>query len=170
MWAVAYGWAERAARAGLGVTIHVGEFAAANCAAALRVPGLRRLGHAVHYADEPRLLADLVANGATVECCPTCNVALGAVRSLEAHPIRRLAERGVPVTLNTDLPARLGITIGHEYEVAGALGFDRAELLGFTRNAVRASFTSPERRAALLGEIDAWERTARSAQDEGNQG
>jgi adenosine deaminase len=159
-WERAYGWSERAARAGLGVTVHVGEFAAANCAAALRVPGLRRLGHAVHYADDPRLLADLAASGATVECCPTCNVALGAVPSLEAHPIRRLAERGIPVTLNTDLPARLGITIGHEYDAAAALGFARDELLGFTRNAVRASFAPPERRAALLEEIDAWKADA----------
>jgi adenosine deaminase len=153
-WAIARGWASRAERTGLGVTVHAGEFAAANCAAALRVPRLRRLGHAVHYADDPRLLADLVANGATVECCPTRNVALGAVPSLAAHPIRRLAGRGVPVTLNTDLPARLGITIGHEYAVAAALGFSREELLGFTRNAVRAPFAPPGRRAGLLAELD----------------
>jgi adenosine deaminase len=53
-----------------------------------------------------------------------------------------------------DLPARLGITFGHEYDLAGRLGFDRAALLEFTRNAVRASFAPPERRAALMADVD----------------
>jgi adenosine deaminase len=36
-----------------------------------------------------------------------------------------------------------------------ATGTNDAALLDVTRNAVRASFASPERRAALLAEIDA---------------
>ena len=49
-WAVAYDWAARAVAAGLGVTVHVAEFSTANLAAALRVPGVSRLGHAVYAA------------------------------------------------------------------------------------------------------------------------
>jgi adenosine deaminase len=153
LWAVAYRWGERAAAAGLGVTVHAGEFTTANCAAALRVPGLRRIGHAVHYADDPRLLDALVRSGATVECCLTCNVVLGAVPSYEEHPIRRLVEHGVPVALSTDLPVHACTGIGKEYAVAAALGFSPAELLAFTRNAVAASFGSEGRRAALLDEL-----------------
>jgi adenosine deaminase len=153
VWEAAYDWGARAARAGLGVTVHSGEFSTGGCAAALRVPGLRRIGHAVHYADDPRLLDDLVASGVTAECCPTCNVALGAVPSYEAHPLRRLADRGVPVTLSTDLPARLGITIAQEYAAASSMGFSDEELRGLTRNAVRASFMPAERREELLAEL-----------------
>jgi adenosine deaminase len=157
LWEVAYGWAARAADAGLGVTVHVGEFSPANLGAALRVPGLKRIGHGVYAVWEPRLLEQLVNSGVTIECCLTCNVILGAVASYAEHPIRRFVEAGVPVTLNTDLPVHLGTTIGREYAIAAALGFSPVELLEFTRNAVAASFTSGERRAALVEELAQWE-------------
>jgi hypothetical protein len=154
LWGTVYRWAERAAAAGLGITVHTGEFSPANLAAALRVPGLGRVGHAVHAAGDPRLLDQLARNGATVECSLTSNVVLGAVPTYEAHPIRRFVEHNIPVTLSTDLPVHACTTIGREYAIAGALGFSPADLLAFTRNAVSASFTSAERRAALLAELD----------------
>jgi adenosine deaminase len=121
LWAVISHWAVRAAAAGLGITAHAGEFSPANLAAALHVPGLGRIGHAVHAANDPRLLDQLARSGAVVECSLTSNVVLGAVPSYEAHPIRRFAELGIPVTLNTDLPLHVCPTIGREYAVAAAL-------------------------------------------------
>jgi adenosine deaminase len=154
LWAMVYRWAERAAAAGLGITVHAGEFSAANLSAALRIPGLGRVGHAVHAASDPQLLDQLARSGATVECSLTSNVVLGAVPSYEAHPIRRFVEHGIPVTLSTDLPIHTCTTIGREYAVAAALGFSPSELLAFTRNAIGASFTSPKRRAALQAELE----------------
>jgi adenosine deaminase len=154
LWAIAYRWAERAAEAGLGITVHAGEFSTANIAAALRVPGLRRLGHAVYAAADAQLLEQLAQSKVTVECSLSCNVVLGAVSSYEDHPLRRFVASGIPVTLNTDDPVRIWTTIGREYAIAAALGFSPTELLMFTRNAIRASFISTERRRALIDEID----------------
>ena len=156
-WATINPLIEPLAAAGLGVTVHAGEFSTANLAAALCVPGVSRIGHAVYAAWDPRLLELLAKSGATVECCPTSNVVLGAVASYEDLPLRRFLEAGVPVTLNTDNPLRLCARIGREYAVGAALGFSPAELLGFTRSAVRASFTTEARRAELLLLLDAWE-------------
>ncbi len=150
LWETIYRFAERAADAGLGITVHAGEFSVANLQAALRVPGLRRLGHGVYAAADPRLLEEVAQSGVTVECCLSCNVVSGVVPSYEAHPIRLFVEHGIPVTLNTDDPVRVGTTIGREYAIAAALGFSPAELLGFTCNAISASFTSTERRESLL--------------------
>ncbi|MHB8645130.1 MAG: amidohydrolase family protein [Thermomicrobiales bacterium] len=152
-WTPIYRWAERAAAAGLGITVHAGEFSTANLAAALRVPGVTRLGHAVYAARDPRLLDEIARRGITVECSLTCNVLLGATASYETHPIRRFMAHGIPVTLNTDDPVRVGTTIGREYAIAAALGFSRAELLACTRNAIQASFTTAERRIALLDAV-----------------
>jgi adenosine deaminase len=156
LWEITYHYAERALDAGLGITVHAGEFSAANLAAALRVPGLRRIGHAVYAAHAPRLLEQVARSGVTVECCLTCNVLLGAVPSYDAHPIRRFVACGIPVTLNTDDPVRVCTTIGREYAIAAALGFSRDDLLAFTRAAVHASFTSVDRKVALLQELDYW--------------
>jgi adenosine deaminase len=136
-WEPMYRAAERAADAGLGVTAHAGEFSTANIAAALRVPHLSRIGHAVYAARDPRLL-----------------VVLGAVHSYEEHPIRQFVERGIPVALCADVPVQIATTIGREYAVADVLGFAPAELLDFTANAIRASFTPPERKTALLAALD----------------
>jgi adenosine deaminase len=145
-----YRVAERAAACGLGVTAHAGEFSAANIIAALRTPGLTRLGHAVYAASDPRLLDAVAENDATVECSLSCNVVLGAAPSYAEHPIRRFTERGIPVTLCTDNPVQVCTTIGREYALAHALGFTPAELLGFTMNAIRASFLPPERKQEVL--------------------
>ena len=153
-WETAYRVAERAAEAGLGVTAHAGEVSAANVAAALRVPGLTRIGHAVYAASDQRLLELLAESGVTVECCLSCNVVLGAVPSYEEHPIRRFVEHGIPVALGSDDPMQVCTTIGREYAASAALGFSAEELLGFTRNAIRASFVAPERRERLLAQLD----------------
>src|SRR5262249_6103881 len=139
-WEIAYRVAARAADAGLGVTAHAGEFSAANVAAALRTPGLTRLGHAVHAVDDARLLDRIAARGVTIECCLTCNVFFGAVPSLEEHPICRFVQRGIPVALGADNPVQLSTTIGREYAVAATLGFTTADLFAFTPKALRASF------------------------------
>lgn len=157
-WQPGYRWAARVAAAGLGITAHAGEFSTANVAAALRLPGLTRIGHAVYAAQDPRLTEQLLRAGVTVECPLTCNVVLGATPSYAAHPIRQFVTQGIPVTLATDDPMRVGTTIGREYAVAATLGFTVAELVNFTRNAVRAAFITEERRVGLLAEINAWAR------------
>jgi hypothetical protein len=147
-WRPAYRVAEALATAGARLTVHAGEFSGANIDAALRVPGVTRLGHATH-ADR-RGIERLAAAGVVVESCPTSNVVLGAVGGIEAHPLPRLIEQGVPVVLGTDDPLALGTTIAREYALAARLGLDTAALLRITRTAIDAAFTSDDRRAALL--------------------
>src|SRR5215472_8226810 len=137
-WEPMYRAAERAGDAGLGITAHAAEFSTANCAAALQVPHLGRIGHAVYAARGPRLLDLLVQSGVTVECSLSCNVVLGAVPSYEEHPIHQFVERGIPVALCSDVPVQIATTIGREYALAYVLGFSLTELMGFTANAIRA--------------------------------
>jgi adenosine deaminase len=153
-WRPIYRWAERAAAAGLGIAAHAGEFSPANIAAALRVPGLTRIGHAVYAAHDTRLLEVLARSAITVECSLSCNVVLGAVQSYADHPIRQFVAHNIPVSLNTDDPMRVWTTIGREYAIAAMLGFTPAELLSFTQNAIHADLIHS---LALPG------RTARAA-------
>jgi adenosine deaminase len=157
-WATAHHWAAQAAAAGLGITVHAGEFSTANLDAALRTPGLRRLGHAV-YATQPHHMEQIGRQQLTIECCLSCNVVLGAVASYIEHPIEQFRAYGIPVTLNTDDPVRIATTIGREYAIAAALGWSADDLLQCTRTAIRASFTSIERRDELLAEIEQFRNT-----------
>jgi hypothetical protein len=87
-WAPVYRWATRASAADLGLAAYVGEFDTTNIAAALQVPGLTRLGHAVYAAHNPWLPEQVARSGVTVECGLSCNVVLGATDAYEAHPGR----------------------------------------------------------------------------------
>jgi adenosine deaminase len=68
-------------------------------------------------------------------------VATGAVESLDAHPVRRLFDAGVPITLNTDDPAIFATTLSGEYALAAReFGFSEAELRGIAENGFRYGF------------------------------
>lgn len=152
-WRKIYSWGELASGVGLGIAVHAGEFSAANIRSALGIPGLARIGHATYAAHDSTLLSELAEAQVTVECCLTSNVVLGAVSSLEEHPIRTFVDAGVPVTISSDDPVRLDTTIGSEYHLATRFGYDASDLLEFTRNGIEASFTSGERKANLLASI-----------------
>lgn len=153
-WGAANAFAASVANAGLGVTVHAGEFSTANIAAALRVPGVTRIGHATQAVRAPELLETLAASGVTVECCLTSNLLLGAVTDLRQHPLLRFLELGIPVALGTDDPVQFSTTIRREYELTRKLGLSSSQIGAITRNAVEGSFVSDHERSELLTLLD----------------
>jgi adenosine deaminase len=143
-----------AAEAGLGCSVHAGEWAGAESVrGALALP-VTRIGHGVRAIEDPALVAELAARGIVLECCPTSNVALGVFDSYETHPLPALRAAGVKVTLASDDPPYFGASVGGEYAVARErFGWGDAELLAITRTAIEASFAEPALRAALLARL-----------------
>lgn len=158
-WRLARTIVSEADAAGLGVTVHAGEFSPANIAAVAGMDGVSRIGHATHAPADPWLLDLLATREITVEACLTANVVLGAVPSLEEHPLRRFLDAGIKVALGTDNPVQFGATIGEEYRTAARLGLSDSELADLTRNAIVAGFTTPQRKSELLR---IWERHSES--------
>ena len=122
---------------------------------AVRALGAERIGHGLRCLEDPELVAHLREARIPLEVCPTSNVRLGLVHELRAHPLRRLMDEGLVVTLNSDDPPMFGTTLTDEY--LGALcelGLSPAELAGLARAGVDASFMPDDRKAALIAEID----------------
>ncbi len=151
-WSGAYRWTEMLSDAGLGITIHAGEFSTANLESALRAPGVNRIGHGVHAAADQNLLDLAVESGVAIEVCLTANLILGGVE-FEGHPITRFIDAGIPISLNTDNPVHFQTNIGREYEVAHVIGLSEDRLRSVTRTAILHSFTTPSRREQLLNSI-----------------
>jgi adenosine deaminase len=145
---------EIAAAAGLGCTVHAGEWAGPESVrAALELP-VTRIAHGVRAIEDPALVEELALRGTVLECCPTSNVVLGVFPSYEEHPLGRLVEAGVRVTLGSDDPPYFGASIGGEYALAvERLGLDEAALLEITRTALEAAFCEETLKRELIGKV-----------------
>jgi adenosine deaminase/aminodeoxyfutalosine deaminase len=108
--------------------------------------GAERIGHGIGAIGDLALVRHLVERRIPLEICITSNLRTGAVASLGAHPLRRLYDAGVAVTLNTDDPAMFGTTLEREYEIAAtAFGFTQEELRGIAANGFEFAFDAEAR-------------------------
>jgi adenosine deaminase len=143
---------------GLRSVPHAGEDAGTeSIRGALDALGAERLQHGVRAVDDPALLAEIVARRIPLAVCPTSNLLLGVCATLDEHPVRRLWEAGVLVSVNTDDPGFFGCDLTGEYAIAGRLlGLGREGYAQLARNSVESSFAPEELRDELRREIEDW--------------
>ncbi len=110
---------KEAKQAGLHMTIHAGEWGPAeHVKEAIEELGAERVGHGVRVLEDQNITALARERQTALEVCITSNYQSGVVTSLEAHPLMRLMDAGLNVTINTDDPSISRITLSHEYYTA----------------------------------------------------
>jgi adenosine deaminase len=139
-----------AAAAGLGCTMHAGEWdGPQSVRGALTLP-VTRIDHGVRAIEDPLLVRELAERRIVLNTCPTSNVVLGVYPDYESHPLPLLRAEGVKVTLGSDDPPYFGATIGGEYGVcAERMGLSEHDLLEITRTAIDAAFCDESLKQAL---------------------
>lgn len=147
----------RAREAGLCVTVHAGEWAGpASVVEAVEVLGAARLGHGVRVLEGAGALALAQERGIVFEVCPTSNVQSGVAPSYRAHPLPRMVQAGLCVTLNTDDPSISGIDLTDEYvHAVEEMGVALEELERSVLDGARAAFLPPGEREALVERVQA---------------
>ena len=145
-----------AADAGLGCTVHAGEWRGpASIREALELP-VTRLDHGVRAIEDPTLVHEIAERGITLNTCPTSNVVLGVYESFEQHPLPHLRAAGVRVTLGSDDPPYFGATLAGEYDVCSEhFGWDDQRLHEVTVAAIEAAFCEESLRTELLARTHA---------------
>ena len=145
-----------AAQAGLGITLHAGEWAdGGSVFQAMDGMGAQRIAHGVHAVDDPRALDLARERRITFEVCLTSNVASGAVRSYADHPLPRLLQAGIPVTLNSDDPSICGIRLSDEHRAAiEHFGLSLDSLRGMTLTAAQSAFLPERERRQLEARLE----------------
>lgn len=146
---------EIAREAGLGITVHAGEFGGwESVRDALDHLRPSRIGHGVRAIENADLVRRIVAEGIVLECCPGSNVALRVFESFDEHPFPQLRAAGCKVTLSSDDPPYFATSIGREYEIARQhFGLDDKALTGITRTAITAAFVDKATKVALLSRL-----------------
>ncbi|MDE3133863.1 MAG: adenosine deaminase [Acidobacteriota bacterium] len=132
-----------AAELGLRKVAHAGEEGPpAYVWEALDVLGVERVDHGIRAVEDRALLARLAGDRVPLTVCPLSNVRLRCVDSLERHPLPRLLDADVLVTINSDDPAYFGGYVAENYlALQRSLGLDLTTLAALARNSLAASFT-----------------------------
>jgi len=140
---------------GLHLTCHAGEACGPQSIWAAINIGAERIGHALTAQQDPDLIEVLAQKQIPLELNVTSNVKTGCCPSLSEHPVRRYFEEGLMVTLNSDDPPFFGATLLDEFELAHReFEFPLDQMRELAANSIEASFLSPERKLALLGEVE----------------
>ena len=136
----------KAKDAGLKVTIHSGEDTPASYVIDT-VNNFKpdRIGHGIHAIEDMRAVELIMEKGITLEVNPWSNYLTNAVKTIEEHPLKKLFDLGVKVTINSDDPEVLETNLNNEYRIAHeVLGMSMEEIATCNRYAYEASFIREE--------------------------
>ncbi|WP_151735243.1 adenosine deaminase [Paenibacillus tengchongensis] len=124
----------KAKAAGLVLKAHVGEFGSADdVMKAVEELELHEVHHGVAAAKSPQIMHWLADHRIRLNVCPTSNVMLGVAESYASHPIRKLFDNGVPVTVNSDDLLIFNQSVSQEYMNLYRCGLMTAEELNRVR-------------------------------------
>lgn len=146
----------RARDAGFFLTAHAGEEGPASYVwEALDVLGVMRVDHGNRAMDDDVLVGRLAREKMALTVCPLSNLRLRVVDDLRHHPLRRMMDKGLTVTVNSDDPAYFGGYVNHNYSaVSEALALQRDEIVAIVRNGFHASLMPEAEKAKALEEVD----------------
>ena len=147
---------DMAREAGLGITVHAGEWGGAqevrDAMVALRPA---RIGHGVQAIEEPAVVERLAEEEIVLEVCPGSNVFLGVFPSWKAHPIRKLRDASVKVTISTDDPPFFHTDLRTEYDrLAETFGWEEDDFREINRTAIEAAFCDEKTRKRVLERLE----------------
>ncbi|WP_322756548.1 adenosine deaminase [Frankia sp. Cas3] len=113
-----------------------------------------RIGHGITACDDPALVDHLRAHHIPLEVCPTSNLRTGVVTDYSAHPLPRMIELGLPVSLNSDDPPMFGTTLRDEYlHALRSLGLTRRQVADLAAAAVDHSFAPAAVKEAIHADL-----------------
>jgi len=132
----------KAKYAGMNVTVHTGENTPASAVIeTIQTVDPHRIGHGIHIIEDRAALELVKERGITLEVNPWSNYLTNSVRTIEEHPLKRLFDLGVRVTINSDDPEVLETNLNNEYRIAHEiLGLSMEDIMLCNRYACEASF------------------------------
>ena len=151
------------------LTIHAGEVGGSEyIEQAINQCGASRIGHGLGLRDDISVSADenlkvsalasaIRERKVALEMCPTSNMHIGAVQSIDEHPIGLFLDFGFCVTINTDNRLMSGTSLTEEIKKCGlSFGWDWDTIHTLMKNALSSSFSSPDLREDLNSKLVEW--------------
>ncbi len=116
-----------------------------------------RIDHGNRALEDEKLTSRLVKDEIALTVCPLSNLKLGVVKDLRHHPLRKMLEKGLKATVNSDDPSYFGGYMTENLQrIAEALHLEKQHIITLTRNAIEASFLDQNGKQAPSKRLEDW--------------
>lgn len=121
---------------------------------ALELLHVDRIDHGNRSLEDLDVVKDLVNRKIALTVCPLSNLKLQVVKDLTKHPLKRMLDKGLFVTINSDDPAYFGGYLNENYiEIQKALELSKEEIIQLAGNSFKASFLSEIEKKQMLKKV-----------------
>ena len=136
------------------ITVHAGEWDGPdNIRKAINLLHPSRIGHGVRCIEDSSLVEEIRKSNIVLETCPTSNIATKIYSNYKEHPVKKLFDQGIKITVNSDDPPFFNASITGEYKVMSELGLSNDQLTSLTYNAIESSFCDNNTKRKLLKKL-----------------
>jgi len=122
---------------------------------ALNLLNIKRIDHGNNSLQDDELVQEIIKRDIALTVCPLSNTALQVVDHLKNHPLKRMMDLGLKVTVNSDDPAYFGGQINQNYiEIQQALELTKKDMYILARNSFQYSLLKENKKQKLIDELD----------------
>ena len=124
---------------------------------ALDILKIKRIDHGNNSLQDEALVQEIIKRDIALTVCPLSNTALQVVDSLQNHPLKKMMDLGLKVTVNSDDPAYFGGQVNTNFiEIQKALDLSKEDLYVLARNSFQYSLLENSRKEKLISELDTY--------------
>jgi adenosine deaminase len=124
---------------------------------ALNLLKVSRIDHGNNSIKDEKLIDELVRLKMPLTICPLSNHKLRVVKELKDHPLKKMMDMGLLITINSDDPAYFGGYINENYSaLAEALELSKEDIYKVAKNSINASFLDVADKELLIKKVDAY--------------
>lgn len=122
---------------------------------ALNLLHVSRIDHGNRSLEDFGLVDELVKRKMPLTVCPLSNLKLKVVKDMNQHPLAKMLEKGMVVTVNSDDPAYFGGYMNENYlAVATALNLTKEQIVQLAKNSFTASFLNKKEKHRMIEKIE----------------
>ena len=146
---------EASVKAGYIPLAHAGEEGDADYVwEALDILKIKRIDHGNNALQDSKLIQEIIKRDIALTVCPLSNTALQVVADLKDHPLRKMMELGLKVTINSDDPAYFGGQVNQNYiAIQKALNLSKKNLYELAKNSFQYALLDDKTKQVYLNEL-----------------
>lgn len=122
---------------------------------ALDILKVKRIDHGNNCFDDVEVVKEIIKRDIALTICPLSNIALQVVDELKNHPLKKMMDLGLKVTINSDDPSYFGGQVNQNYiEIQKALKLTKKDLYELAKNSFQYSLLDEATKQVYLDELE----------------